>query len=169
VELVGVGGDQPEMRKIANQTTLGYRSCVYCLVRGSYQESAVKFGLKHHEDPQRERTPEHRYNCARLVKQMNAENPELNADKQNRIHGIMGNPLFKESRSFYGSYSYVLDMMHVVLLGFLRDILEIMCVGSSKPHHFQRSSTAGFKGNECGQSEPFCRNRNICLFFSVTD
>lgn len=164
-----MGGDQPEMRKIANQTTLGYRSCLYCLVRGSYQESAVKFGLKHHEDPQRERTPEHRYNCARLVKQMNAENPELNADKQNRLHGIMGNPLFKESRSFYGSYSYVLDMMHVVLLGFLRDILEIMCVGSSKPHHFQRSSTAGFKGNERGHSEPFFRNRNICLFFSVTD
>ncbi len=36
VELVGVGGDQPEMRKLANQTTLGYRSCVYSLVCGSW-------------------------------------------------------------------------------------------------------------------------------------
>jgi hypothetical protein len=58
-----------------------------------------------------------------MAKRMNAKNPELNPDQQNRHHGILGYPLFKELPRFYGSFSYVLDMMQVVLLGFLRDIL----------------------------------------------
>jgi hypothetical protein len=91
---------------------------------------------------------------------MNRANPELNPDRQNRLHGIMGFPLFRESRSFYGTFSYVLDMMHVVLLGFLKDIIEIMCAGSSKPHHFQRSSAAGFKGT-------LITNKNSFLCFGV--
>jgi hypothetical protein len=147
VELLAVGGDQPEMRKLANQTTLGYRSCVYCLVRGSWDGSAVKFGLKHHEEPMRKRTAEHRKKCADIAESLNERNPNLHPDRQNRRSGVFGHPLFGESRSFHPTLSYVLDMMHVVLLGFLRDIVESMCGGSSLSHHLQRSAARGFKGN----------------------
>jgi hypothetical protein len=34
LEIVAVGADAPEMRKLANQATSGYRSCLYCLVKG---------------------------------------------------------------------------------------------------------------------------------------
>jgi hypothetical protein len=34
LEIVAVGADAPEMRKLANQVTSGYRSCLYCLVKG---------------------------------------------------------------------------------------------------------------------------------------
>jgi hypothetical protein len=147
VELIAVGGDQPEMRKLANQTTLGYRSCLYCLVRGTWDGTAVRFGLKHHEDPMRERTAEHRKKCAHIADRLNEENPNLHPDRQNRRSGVFGLPLFGESPSFHITWSYVLDMMHVALLGFLRDIVDSMCGGSSLDHHLKRSEAQGFQGN----------------------
>jgi hypothetical protein len=35
LEIVAVGADAPEMRKLANQATSGYKSCLYCLVKGN--------------------------------------------------------------------------------------------------------------------------------------
>lgn len=146
IELLAVGGDQLEMRKLANQTSLGYRSCLYCLVWGTWDGTAVRFGLKHYEDPMREWTAEHRQKCAEIAECLNEENPNLHPDRQNRRSGVFGHPLFGESQSFHITWSYVLDMMHVVLLGFLRDIIDCMCVGSSLDHHLQRSAARGFQG-----------------------
>jgi hypothetical protein len=52
-------------------------------------------------------------------------------------------------------------MMHVALLGFLRDIVDSMCGGSSLDHHLKRSEAQGFQGNA------LCLLINH-LFFTVT-
>jgi hypothetical protein len=144
IEIIALGGDAPEMRKLANQCTQGYRSCVYCLTHGTYHGGNVRFGLKLHEEPQRERTPEHRYRCALIAERKNSEMGVFKG-RQNRKCGVLGHPLFLESPSFHGTKSLVADMMHVVLLGFLRDLFQDMCRGCSLKHHLQRSSTDGFK------------------------
>jgi hypothetical protein len=144
IEIVGLGGDAPEMRKLANQCTQGYRSCLYCLTYGCWDGTAVRFGLKLHENPQRERTAQHRYACAALVDAKN--DTELNPNRQYRKRGILGFPLVHESASFDGTKSLIVDAMHVVLLGFMKDVTNDMCVGCSQDHHLQRSSAEGFTG-----------------------
>jgi hypothetical protein len=58
----------------------------------------------------------------------------------------MGYPIQKESASFYGSFSYVCDLMHVVLLGFLKDLIFSICSGVGKAFNLRRSHRKGFKG-----------------------
>jgi hypothetical protein len=143
IEVTAVGGDAPEMRKLANQCTSGYRSCVYCLTHGIFHAGHVRFGLKLHERPQRERTPQHRYECAKKADVKNKE-ARVFKGRQYRKNGILGYPLFIESASFHGTKSLVVDMMHVVLLGFLKDLVVDMCKGCSLNHHLQRSAAQGF-------------------------
>jgi hypothetical protein len=143
LELTALGRDAPEMRKLANQCTRGYQSCVYCLTHGVYHGGDVRFALKSHEEPQREQTTEHRYRCARKADRKNKAAP-FNG-QQHRENGVLGLPLFLESDSFHGTKSLVVDMMHVVLLGFLKDIFQDMCSGCSSNHHLQRSAADGFK------------------------
>ncbi len=141
IEVVGLGGDQPELRKLANQSTSGYMSCLYCLEKGFWDGTAVRFGFKRHENPAEERTAEKRYRAA-------DEADELNKDyrKQEKVDGIMGYPLLQETRSFYASLSYICDLMHVVLLGFLRDIFYSLVNGVGKRHNLRRQTADGFKG-----------------------
>jgi hypothetical protein len=144
LELVSIGGDQPELRKLANQSTQGYKSCVYCLERGYWDGGAVRFGYKRHLNPQEERTPAKRYRAAATASRLNEDKNSF--QHQERVSGIMGYPIQKESASFYGSFSYVCDLMHVVLLGFLKDLIFSICSGVGKAFNLRRSHRKGFKG-----------------------
>ncbi len=150
IEVVALGGDQPEMRKLANQSTSGYTSCLYCLERGYYDGQAVRFGYKLYKHPQTERTAEKRFADAEEAVRINEEKFQMNGgrslrpEEQAKVNSIMGHAVLGESPSFHASKSLVCDMMHVVLLGFFKDLLYSMCKGSGKKHNLQRSSREGF-------------------------
>jgi hypothetical protein len=93
------------------------------------------------------RTPESRYEAAQYVYDRNeAMNEEDFRGTQLSKNGIFGFPILKESRSFHGSLSLVPDVMHVVLLGFLKSIVDIMCRTCSNIFNLRRSKKDGFKG-----------------------
>jgi hypothetical protein len=115
---------------------------------GVYFEGAVRFGYKVHSTPMQPRTPQSRYEAAQYVFDENEARAEEDfRGTQLSRNGIFGFPVLKESRSFHGSLSFVPDIMHVVLLGFLKSIVEIMCRTCSNVFNLRRNKKDGFKGS----------------------
>jgi hypothetical protein len=93
------------------------------------------------------RTEESRLEAAQYVFDRNEGRPEEEfRGTQISKQGILGFPVIPKSRSFHWSLSFVPDVMHVVLLGFLKSIVDIMCATCSNLFNLRRSKKAGFKG-----------------------
>jgi hypothetical protein len=93
------------------------------------------------------RTPQHRSDAAQYVLGRNNGVPptEFRGMQESR-HGILGNPIVVESPSFHASYSFVPDVMHVVLLGFLKSIVGVMCGSWTSAFNLRHSRIDGFRG-----------------------
>jgi hypothetical protein len=93
------------------------------------------------------RTPESRKEAAQYVYEQNEARAEEDfRGTQLSRNGVFGYPVIKESRSFQWALSFVPDVMHVVLLGFLKSIVDIMCRTCSNLFNLRRSKKDGFKG-----------------------
>jgi hypothetical protein len=93
------------------------------------------------------RTPQKRTAAAHCVLRQNEGVPASDfRGMQLSKNGILGHPIVLESPSFHGSYSFVPDLMHVVLLGFLKAIVGIMFKTWTYAYNLRHSRTDDFRG-----------------------